>query len=795
MAERIIDTPIVEEVEQSFLDYSLSVITDRAIPSAEDGLKPVVRRILYTMLENGITSDKPYKKCADAVGRTMAEYHPHGDSSIYGALVNASQSWNMRYPLIDFHGNNGSRDGDGPAHYRYTEARLSKIAEATMTDIKKQVVNFLPNYSESGYEPEYLPGLFPNLLCNGTTGIAVAMACTFAPHNLNEVMDAIIDAVDSGVYDCDRIMTFIQGPDFPTGGIIINKNELPQIYKTGKGRVRIRGEYIVETKNGAETLVFTSIPYKVSKEQLVVDINELCDNKEIEGISTIRDESNKQGVRFVIELEKGQNADTIANKLFKLTKLEDTYSVNQVALNGKTPQLLNIADIIKIYCEHQMKVFLKATSFDFDKINNKLHIQEGLYKALEHIDEIIKLIKNSESSIKAKENLIDKYGFSDAQAKAILDMKLSRLAKLEKVEIENGIKELTKERDFLFSILNNKEIAKTNLIEKLTKFKKTFSDNRITKITQLNIEKDDKEIEYVVPENVVVVTTKSGNIKRIPSASFRTQKKNGKGVKTSDGIVMDVLKTNTIDTMMFFTNFGKMYKCIVDNIPIGTNVSRGTAIETLVNMEPKEKVIAVTSLNRKTDAKYVFFVTKKGTVKKTPIEEYTKTKRSTGIIALGVRKDDELSAVTFVNDEQIILITRKGMSIKFKSSDVLSTSRTSIGVKGINLSDDDEVICALPIVSNEEKLAIFSKNGLGRKSKLEDFPLQNRGGRGTIAYKTSPSTGDIADAILIKDDDNVLILGMENSICINSNDIPTLSKTSIGNQMIKENKIISASKV
>lgn len=795
MAERIIDTPIVEEVEQSFLDYSLSVITDRAIPSAEDGLKPVVRRILYTMLENGITSDKPYKKCADAVGRTMAEYHPHGDSSIYGALVNASQSWNMRYPLIDFHGNNGSRDGDGPAHYRYTEARLSKIAEATMTDIKKQVVNFLPNYSESGYEPEYLPGLFPNLLCNGTTGIAVAMACSFAPHNLNEVMNAIIDAVDSGVYDCDRIMTFIPGPDFPTGGVIINKNELPQIYKTGKGRVRIRGEYIVETKGSSEVLVFTSIPYKVSKEQLIIDINELCDNKEIDGISTIRDESNKQGVRFVVELEKGQNADVIANKLFKLTKLEDTYSVNQVALTGKTPKLLNVADIIKIYCDHQMDVLLRATSFDYNKVNNKLHIQEGLYKALAHIDEIIKLIKESDSSANAKDNLMNQYGFSDAQAKAILDMKLSRLAKLEKIEIENGIKELTKERDLLFSILNNKNVAKETLIEKLKKFRDIFSDNRISKITQLNIAKEDKEIEYVIPEDVVVVTTKSGNIKKVPSSSFRTQKKNGKGVKTADGVVMDVLKTNTVDTMMFFTNFGKMYRCLVDTIPSGNNVSRGVAIETLVHMEPKEKVIAVTSLNRKTDAKYVFFVTKNGIVKKTSIEEYNKTKRSTGIIALGIKANDALSSVTFVNDEQILLITKKGMSVKFKSSDVAPTSRTAIGVKGINLSEDDEVIAVLPVKSEDEKLAIFSENGMGRKSKVTDFPLQNRGGRGTIAYKVSPSTGNVADAILIKDDDNVLILGIENSICINSNDIPTLSKTSIGNQMIKENKIISASKV
>lgn len=793
--ENILQTPIVEEVEQSFLDYSLSVITDRAIPSVEDGLKPVMRRILYTMYENGITNDKPYKKCADAVGRTMASYHPHGDSSIYGALVNSAQPWTMRYPLIDFHGNVGSRDGDGPAAYRYTEARLAKISEATMEDIKKEVVNFLPNYSETGYEPEYLPGKFPNLLCNGTTGIAVAMACSFAPHNLGEVMSAIIDAIENNVYDCDRMLTYIKGPDFPTGGIIVNQKELSSIYKTGKGKARVRAEYKVETKAGKESIVFISIPYKVSKEQLVIDINELCEEKKLEGIAAIRDESNKQGVRFVVELEKGYNADTVANKLFKLTRLEDSFSVNQVALDNKTPKLMTLVDIIKLYVKHQMDVLIRRTQYDYDKINSKLHVQEGLYRALEHIDAIIKLIKESESSAKAKEALMSTYSFYEVQAKAILDMRLSRLARLEKVEIENGIKELTTTKDYLFAILNSSDVAEQTLIKELKDFKKKFEDERITSITQIEVPKEDKEVETITPENVVVVTSQSGNIKRIPASSFRTQKKNGKGVKTAEGLVMDVVRTNTVDTMMFFTSFGKMYRTVVDNIPVGTNVSRGTAISTLVKMEPHEEVIAVSSLYRQTNAKYVLFVTKNGIVKKTPIEEYTKTKRTSGIIALNIKEGDALAAVTFINDEPLILITKNGMAIKFKSEDITTTSRVAIGVKGINLSLEDEVVAALPIKHETDDVAIFTKNGLGRKTKLTEFPMQNRGGKGTIAYRTNEITGVIADAVLVDNEDSVLIIGETNSICLAATEIPLLSKLTLGNQMIKDDGIRSVSKI
>ena len=795
MNDNIILTPVVEEVEQSFLDYSLSVITDRAIPSVEDGLKPVMRRILYTMFENGISSDKAYKKCADTVGRTMASYHPHGDSSIYGALVNAAQPWTMRYPLIDFHGNVGSRDGDGPAAYRYTEARLAKISEATMADIKKDVVNFLPNYSETGYEPEYLPGKFPNLLCNGTTGIAVAMACNFAPHHLGEVMDAIIDALENDVYDCDRMLQYIQGPDFPTGGVITNKKDLPIIYKTGKGKVKLRGEYKVETKASKESIVFTSIPYKVSKEQLVIDINTLCDEKKIEGISAIRDESNKNGVRFVIELEKGYNADTVAAKLFKHTRLEDSFSVNQVALDNKVPKLMTLVDIVKLYANHQMDVLIRRTKYDYEKVNNKLHIQEGLYKALEHIDAIIALIKNSESSSKAKDNLMKTYGFSEVQAKAILDMRLSKLAKLEKIEIENDLKELTSTKDYLFTILNNSDTAKKTLVDELKEFKKKFSDKRITTITHIEPIKEDKEIAEVVPENVVVVTSQNGNIKRIPASSFKTQRANGKGVKTADGLVMDVVKTNTIDTMMFFSDKGKMYRTIVDNIPVGNNTARGVALNTLIKMDTGEKIIAVSSFNRKTDAKFVLFATKNGLIKKTPIDEYNKTKRSNGILALTLKENDSLATVTFVNEEDLLLITRKGMSIKFKSTDVSPTSRVAMGVKSISLKEDDEVIAVLPIYNTEDTVAIFAENGLGRRTSLEEFPMQGRGGKGTIGYKTSESTGMVADAILVNEKDNILIIGETNSICIPVTDVPILSKASTGNQMIKGNHILSVSKV
>ena len=564
----ILNTPIINEVEQSFIDYSMSVITDRAIPSAEDGLKPVARRILWDMFDKGYLNNKKYVKCAQPVGDTMGRFHPHGDSSIYGALVYLSQPWNMRYPLISFHGNNGSRDGHEPAAYRYTECKLSKAGEDMLADIKKDTCDWQPAYTEEEDEPVYLPGIFPNLIVNGTTGIAVAMACSFAPHNINEVMDAITYLTENPEAEIKDLLQFVKGPDFPTGGTIINKDELATAYLTGKGRARIRAEYVIETKTGKDSIVFTSIPYKVSKIDLITEIDKLCEEKKLEGITEIYDDSPKGGVRLVVELAKGVSAEPIIAKLFKMTRLEDTYSFNQVALVDKKPQLLNLKQLLQIYIDHQKDVLLRKTKFEADKVSAKIHILEGLLKALEDIDNIIALIKKSESATAAKTALMEKYGFSEAQAKAILDMKLSKLAKLEKVEIEKDLAELNQEFAKLNAILQNPVPEMLNIFKDI---KKKYGDERRTTITQVSTTKEDKEIEFVEPEKCVVIMTEGGLIKRVPSASFRTQKRNGKGVKTQDDITNAVIRTNTIDSLMIFSNKGRMYRLLLNDIPIGTN--------------------------------------------------------------------------------------------------------------------------------------------------------------------------------------------------------------------------------
>ena len=545
----IICTPITDEVEQSMLDYGMSIITDRALPSAEDGLKPVNRRILYDMFDKGYMNNKKFVKCAQPVGDTMGRFHPHGDSSIYGALAWMSQEWNMRYPLIAWHGNNGSRDGDEPAAYRYTECKLSKIGEEMLADIKKNTVDWQNAYTDEEQEPVYLPGRIPNLIVNGTSGIAWAMACSFAPHNLTEVMNAAIHVLENPECPVKDVLNYIQGPDFPTGGLVVNKDELPSAYLTGKGRARIRGEYKIESDRKGDSIVFTSIPYKVSKEVLTVKIDELCNEGKITGIATIRDESNKDGVRFVIELEKGVSAEPVVQKLFKLTPLENTYSFNQVALVDKKPVLVNMKQLLESYIEHQRDVLLRKTQFDLDKIKARIHILEGLLIALEDIDNVIALIKKSESAAAAKTNLMTKYNLSEAQAKAILDMKLFRLAKLEKIEIENEKNEKVLESKRLEGVLKN---PTPELKKDFEAVRDTYGDARRSTITQVAITKEEKEIEFVEPEKCVVVMTEGGLIKRVPTTSFRTQKRNGKGVKTQDDITSAVIRTNTIDSLMNF---------------------------------------------------------------------------------------------------------------------------------------------------------------------------------------------------------------------------------------------------
>ena len=788
----IIQTPIIGEVEQSFLDYSLSVITDRAIPSAEDGLKPVARRILWDMFDKGYMNNKKFVKCAQPVGDTMGRFHPHGDSSIYGALVWLSQPWNMRYPLITFHGNNGSRDGDPAAAYRYTECKLSKMGEEMLADIKKNTVDWQLAYTDAEDEPIYLPGRIPNLVVNGTSGIAVAMACSFAPHNLNEVMDAVVHITQNPNCEAKEILNFITGPDFPTGGTVINKDELPAAYLTGKGRARIRGEYIVESDKRGDSIVFSSIPYKVSKEDLVQEIDKLCEEGKLENITAIRDESNKDGVRFVIEVAKGASTEPIIAKLFKLTRLEDTYSFNQVALVDKKPRLLNMKQLLEIYIDHQKDVLLRKTKFEAQKVADRIHILEGLLKALEDIDNVIALIKASESAAAAKVSLMSKYHLSEVQAKAILDMKLAKLAKLEKVEIENEKKELETELARLNAIIAN---PIPELINIFNYIKKTYGDARRSTITQVATTKEEKEIEFVEPEKCVVMMTEGGLIKRIPASSFRTQKRNGKGVKNQDDITNAVIRTNTIDSLMVFSDKGKMYRLLVNDIPVGTNVSKGTSVKSLINMDMDEQPAVMYSIYRDTDAVYVLFVTKNGLVKKTALDEYVKTKKKTGIAAISIKEGDELAAVSLVKDEQLILVTANGMAIRFDSKEVAATSRATSGVKGINLADGDSIVAAIPVRNDNDKLAVFVQGGMAKKFSLDELPIQKRAGKGLMCYKPTDSTGKVAAATLIEDTDNVLIIGDSTSICISAEEIPVLGRASIGNQVIKNNVIKSVSKV
>ena len=776
----MINNDVINELGINFIEYAVAVNTDRALPDAKSGLKPVAKRILWSTLEKGYTFSKPHVKSARIVGDTMASYHPHGDSSIYGAMVRLSQPWVMRYPLIDFHGSNGNESGDGPAASRYTEARLSKLAEdGLLQGIKKRNVDFIPNYDETLEEPVTLPAIFPNLLCNPNTGIGVAMACNWLPHNLKEVAQAIYDFLDGKE-------PMLPGPDFPTGGIIINKNDIPSIMKTGHGSVKVRGRYNIEKNN----IVFYEIPYGTTIEGILTEIGELCDTKEIEGISEIRDESNKKGIRIVIECGKATNPEGIVKKLFAKTNLQTSISYNQVALVDKTPTELNLKQAIKIYIDHNIECLKKELQFDLTKAKERLHIVEGLLIALEDIDNVIALIKKSENSSTAKDALMKKYNLSEIQAKAILAMRLSSLAKLEKLELENEKKELVSKIAEIEDILTKEERQITIIRERLTDWVKKYGDVRRTELAQIEVPKEEKEIEEVVPVDVVVVTTQSGLIKKVPVANFKVQKKGGKGVKSVDDAILSTIKTNTVDYMMFFTNEGKMYRTVVDNIPDGTNTTKGVPINTLVQLEPNEKVIAVTSLHRKTLPQFAIFITKQGLFKKTFLSEYMGVKRNAGIAAVKIKEGDSLQSILFQDEEDIIIITKKGMSIKFKSTDIGATGRATMGVKGIKLNDDDEVVAALPVHKVTDCVGIFTADGFGKKVALADFPLQTRGGKGTIVSKK-----DIVGAAMISDEDNILLSGNKTSICFGAGDVPLTSKSAEGNIMIKDNRVISVTKI
>lgn len=770
---------LINELGQNFIEYAVAVNSDRAIPDATNGLKPVARRILYGAYDGGRTSNKPYVKCARIVGDVMGKYHPHGDSSIYGALVRLSQPWIMRYPLMDFHGNQGNIGGDGPAASRYTESRLMKIAEeGLLTGLKKNCVDYIPNYDETTTEPTTFPSIFPNLLCNPNTGIGVAMACNWLPHNLNEVADAINKYIDGEKVD-------FLAPDFPTGGVIINQKDIYNIVKTGKGSIKIRAKYKVENNN----IVYYEIPYNTTIEGLISEIGEAAEDG-LDGIKDIRDETNKNGIRIVVECGKGINPDTIARKLWSKTNLQTSISYNQVALIDKTPTELNLQDCLEIYVQHNIKCIVRESQFDLDKAQIRLEIVDGLLKALEDIDNIITLIKSSESAKDAKIKLIDKYNFTENQAKAILDMKLAKLAKLESVELNKEKNELKELVNKLNALINNKDLQIIELKNRLAAIVKKFGDPRRTELTHITETKEEKEIAEVIPEKCVVVMTESGLIKRIPSSSFRTQNRNTKGVKNQDDITQAVIRTNTVDNLMIFTNKGKMYRLLVDNIPIGTNKSQGVSVASLVKLDDDEKATTIYSIYRDTDAKYVVFITKNGIIKKTSLEEYLKTKKKTGINAIKLKEDDEIIDVFLANNESIIILTNNGKGIHFKSEEVGASGKTTMGVKSITLEENDFVVAGVPVRDATDQLAIFSSIGQAKKINLSELPIQKRAGKGLICYK-----GQIADAVLVSDNDKILVCGNNTSLCVSAVDIPSMNRAAMGNQIIKGSKILEVSKV
>lgn len=772
---------LCNELSKNFIDYAYAVNCDRSIPDAKTGLKPVARRILWSALEEGRLSNKPHVKSARIVGDVMGRYHPHGDSSIYNALIRLSQSWIMRYPLIDVHGNNGNIAGDGPAAARYTEARLSKIAEEGMLNgIKKNNVDFIPNYDETLEEPVTLPSAFPNLLCNPNTGIGVAMACNWAPHNLNDVAKAITDYLDG-------LTPMLDGPDFPTGGLIINKDDIPKIMKTGHGTVKIQARYNIE----GNKIIFYEIPYGETIEGLIAQVGKACEDKEIEGISDIHDESSKK-IRIVVTCERGVDPSSIVAKLYNKTNFQSSFSYNQVALIDKTPTELNLEDAIKIYVDHNLECIVKECNFDLTKAEARLEIVNGLLKALEDIDNVIALIKASESAAAAKTNLIAKYSFTENQAKAILAMRLSSLAKLEKVELNKEAEDLNDKIFMLHQILNNRDDQIGILKVRLQGLVNKYGDARRTELVQIETTKEEKEKIDIVPEDVVVIMNNLQEIKRIPKKNFKAQHRKGVGVKAANESTYMMLSTNTMNTLMVFSSAGKMYRLGVDKIPEGTNTSRGISLRSLLNLDDKEIIQEIASAKDNKPADYVVFFTKNGLVKKTKFEEYANTKKTTGIQAIKLKDNDELAAVRFMNDdEKVILITEKGYSIKFTFADIKPIGRLTSGVKGINLTEGDGITGVINLTSKNDSIILITSKGKGKRMTPADFALQNRGGKGAIALKLDPDDY-VAAALSASEDDLILVAGKPNSICVPVKEISVQGKLGGGTKIIERSTVESA---
>lgn len=772
---------INQELSQNFLDFAYEVNANRAFADARDGLKPGQRAALWEMYSKGYSSNKPHVKCAKISGGTIASWWPHSGDAVYETFARMSQSWINNIPEVDWHGANGSIQISGePAADRYCEARLAKSTEdGLFQGIKKNNVPMKPNFSEDAEWPEVLPALYPRLLVNGCQGIGSTVANVWLCHSLDEIAASILNYLSTGEIDYSAL-----APSFPSGGIIINKNELKPIYETGKGKVVLRGK--VEIKNNL--ILITELPYQVYVEPFIDSVKQLIIKEELPGVVNILNKSNKK--QMLIEIECDATPSTILKQLYLKTELQKTYSANQFALIGKTPKLLTYKQYLDIYLNHNYECIKKEYQFDLNKSKKRLEIVEGLIKALEDIDNIIQLIKKSESSTKAKEQLVVVYAFTENQAKAIIDMKLGRLAHLEKIELNTERTELISTIKDCEDVIFNSERQKSIYIERFKAFIKKYPNPRRTELIQLEEPQEEKAVPQIEPENCVVITTEAGNIKRIPSSSFRAQKRGGKGVKTQDDITHCVIKTNTCDSLMIFTNKGQMYRILVNDIPSGTNAAKGQSIASLIELKPNEKPVLVYSIHRDIDAKYVYFVTKNGTIKKTALDEYVSTSAKKGISAIKLREGDSLANVFLANNENIVILTKSGMGIQFRGDEISASSRNTIGMKAITLKPNDEVVWCGPRRCKEDQLAVFAENGMGKRLEMAELPLASRGGKGLLVSKSAIATG-----CFVNKNDSLLICGNSTNLCINASDVPILGRTAEGTQLIKNNRIINVSKV
>ena len=786
--DKIHEVDLKETMETSYIDYAMSVIASRALPDVRDGLKPVQRRVLYSMVELNNGPDKPHRKCARIVGDTMGKFHPHGDSSIYGALVNMAQEWNTRYPLVDGHGNFGSEDGDGAAAMRYTEARLSKISMEMVADINKDTVEFTPNFDETEKEPSVLPSRYPNLLVNGTSGIAVGMATNIPPHNLTETINAIVKIIDNKVEEnrdttIEEIMEIIKGPDFPTGATILGRKDIEQAYRTGRGKIKIRAVSEIETMdNGKSRIIVTELPYMVNKAKLVEKIASLVKEKKVDGITDLRDESDQEGTRVVIEVRRDANANVILNQLYKHTQLQDSFGVIMLALVDGEPKVLNLLQMLDEYLKHQKDVVTRRTKFELNKAEERAHIIKGLLIALDNIDEVIKIIRGSRTTADAKKNLIERFGLSDAQSQAIVDMRLRQLTGLAREDLEAEYADLMAKIDYLKSILADENKLLTVIKEEIEVIRDKFGDERRTKI---GINVGDLSDEDLIPEeDTVVAMTNLGYIKRMTVDNFKSQNRGGKGIKGMQTIDKDFMKdmfmVSTHDYILFLTNTGRIYKLKCYEIPEAGRTARGMAIVNLLQLQPGEKISAMVQMKEFEEDKYLIMATKKGTIKKTPIMAYTNIRKS-GIQAITLREDDELIDVNISdNNDNIMLITKKGQGIKFRETDVRETGRSAMGVRGIELNQDDEVI-SMQLESHGECVLIVSANGMGKRTPFTDFKLQNRGGKGVKCYKISDKTGEVVGAKAVNDGNEIMMITNEGIVIrMFVDDISILGRVTLG---------------